>query len=263
MLLPAWTDAKPLIGVVHLKALPGAPGFTGSMDEVRDAALRDAAAYVEGGAHGVIVENFGDAPFFPGSVPATTTAAMSILVGAVAREVDVPVGVNVLRNDGLTALAVATASGAQFLRVNVLSGARLGDQGILRGMAHRLLRQRADLDSRVAILADVDVKHSVPLGRTDFAREVRDTVERCGAEGVIVTGDGTGHPPTASRVAEAREAAGGAPVFLGSGAAPNAGDLLAAADGIIVGTWCKRDGRVENPVDPDRVKTLAAAIGSL
>ena len=125
---------RPLIGVIHLPPLPGAPGWGGNMEAVEAWALADAQAYFSGGATAVLVENFGDHPFFPNQVPPETIAAMGRIATAIVQAIPLPVGINVLRNDGAAALAVAVASGAKFIRVNVLNGAMVTDQGLVQGL---------------------------------------------------------------------------------------------------------------------------------
>src|SRR2546426_191322 len=178
MLLPAWAKInKPVIGMLHLAALPGSPLYGESIEPIRSAMLRDAELLVEGGVQGLMMENFGDTPFFPGRVPAFVVAHMTALAAEVKRRFpDTPLGINVLRNDGLSALAITHAVGAEYIRVNVLCGARLADQGILHGIAHDLLRLRSELGAReIKILADVDVKHSAPLAARPLKDEVDDT----------------------------------------------------------------------------------------
>ncbi|HYU23619.1 MAG TPA: BtpA/SgcQ family protein, partial [Thermoanaerobaculia bacterium] len=115
--------ARALFGMVHLRALPGAPLFGGSMDAVIEAALADGRALAAGGADGLVIENFGDRPFVKNRVPPETIASMVRVVSEIAREVALPFGVNVLRNDAQAALAIAAATGAAFIRVNVHAGA--------------------------------------------------------------------------------------------------------------------------------------------
>ncbi|KKZ10992.1 MAG: phosphorybosylanthranilate isomerase [Candidatus Synechococcus spongiarum SP3] len=251
-------EHRPLIGVIHLPPLPGAPGWGGDMDAVEALALADAQAYVSGGATAVLVENFGDHPFFPRQVPPETIAAMGRIATAVVHAVPVPVGINVLRNDGAAALAVAVASGARFIRVNVLSGAMVTDQGLLQGCAAQLLRQRRLLAAdNVAVLADVLVKHALPLAPLPVHMAVQDTLERGGADGVIVSGDGTGTPVELEILQQARHAAKGAPVLIGSGFGPATADHLGPlCHGVIVASALKQDGRLDNPVDPQRVAQL-------
>jgi uncharacterized protein len=263
ILLPHWPRSRKIvIGMIHLGALPGSAQFGGDLRRVRDAALRDAAALAEGGVDGLMIENFGDVPFYPGRVPAYVVAHMTAIAADVRKQADLPLGINVLRNDGLSALAVAHAVGAAFIRVNVLCGARVADQGVLQGIAHDLLRERATLGaSNVKILADVDVKHSAPLAARDIADEVDDTVKRGLADGVIVSGAGTGKKTEPDKVAAVKSCAGAVPVFVGSGITAQTVAKYATADGFIVGTAFKRDGNPANPVEVDRVKALRSALG--
>ncbi|QCS42842.1 BtpA/SgcQ family protein [Natrinema versiforme] len=262
----------PVIGMVHLPPLPGAPGF-GEGDEnedgreaVRTRALEDAARLEAGGIDGIILENFGDAPFYPEDVPKHVVAEMTALATALTDAVDVPVGVNVLRNDAAAALSVAAAAAADFVRVNVHVGSAATDQGVLEGRAHETLRLRERLEADVAILADVHVKHATPIGETEIGRAALETVERGGADGVIVSGPGTGaETPIANieRVAETLDGPDGdrAPVFVGSGVTSEtvADCLEAGADGVIVGTALKRGGETTNPVSRERVERLVAS----
>jgi membrane complex biogenesis BtpA family protein len=250
--------ARPLVGMIHLLPLPGAPRYAGDLGAVQERMLRDAEALAEGGADALMVENFGDAPFFPGRVPAPVVSHLTALAVEVRRRFDLPLGINVLRNDGVAALAVAHAVGARFIRVNVLTGARVTDQGIIQGIAHELLRERARLGAlEVAVLADVDVKHSAPLVPRPIAEEVRETLERGGADAVIVSGSATGHATDPGTVRVAAEAAGSAPVLVGSGVtAKTLADFLPWAGGFIVGTSLKQGADVNAPVDAARVRAL-------
>ena len=261
-LLHGWSQvAKPLVGMLHLPALPGSPRHALPMDQIERAVLRDADALLEGGIHGLLIENFSDVPFYPDRVPAHTISHMTALACAVKRRFNAPLGINVLRNDGLSALAVAHAAGAQFIRVNVLCGARVADQGILQGIAHDLLRYRAQLRADVKIFADVNVKHSAPLGPYSPQAEVQDTIERGLADALIVSGVGTGKAVDLDELKGVKAAAGRTPVFLGSGVgAQNVKAYLPHADGFIVGTSLKVDGVSTHPVDVHRVKELVQAL---
>jgi membrane complex biogenesis BtpA family protein len=261
-LLSHWSGvAKPVIGMVHLPPLPGSPRFVASstIASIGSAVLRDADALASGGVNGLMIENFGDVPFYPGRVPAHTVAVMTIIAAQVReRFPELPLGINVLRNDGLSALAVAAAVGAQFIRVNVLCGARLADQGILEGIAHDLLRDRALLHLQaVKILADVDVKHSAPLAPISLESQVEDTLHRALADALIVSGTGTGKATDPAHVQRVKRVAGAAPVLVGSGADERTiAQHLPYADGFIIGTAFKRDGKSDNPVDADRVAQI-------
>jgi membrane complex biogenesis BtpA family protein len=256
-LLDAWSSTeKPIIGVIHAPALPGAPRYRGNLGAVLSDVLRDAEALVDGGVDGLLLENFGDAPFYPRRVSSFTATHMTSLAIAIRRRTEIPLGVNVLRNDGQTALSVAHASGAEFIRVNVLTGARVTDQGVVEAIAHDLLRDRRLLGAeKIKILADVGVKHSTPLGAGSLEQEVVDVVERGGADGVIVTGASTGKAASIEDLQLVRKAAGGFPVFVGSGlTAESVEGYRALADGFIVGSFFKEDGKADNAVELSRVR---------
>ncbi|MEM9290389.1 MAG: BtpA/SgcQ family protein [Acidobacteriota bacterium] len=271
-------NPRPLLGMIHLLPLPGSPGWRGDLRAVIEAAQRDALALAEGGIDGIMVENFGDAPFWPRRVPAVTIASLTRVATEIRRTAPLPLGINVLRNDGEGAMAIATAVGASLIRVNVLAGARVTDQGVLEGQAHRLLRLRRELGAqRVKILADVAVKHSAPLGEPrPLAEEIEETAGRGGADGIILSGSGTGRAPGGSTLEEllhnqrarnAGEPQGAifrTPLLIGSGLTEeNAPEMLAAADGAIVGSSLKVDGELLAPVDPLRVRRLVDLVKEL
>lgn len=250
--------ARCLIGVVHLRALPGAPRFEGDLEGVLEAARVDARACVEGGCHAVIVENFGDVPFFSSRVPPETVAAMARAVADVVALADeVPVGVNVLRNDARAALGLCAATGASFVRVNVHTGAAVTDQGLVEGEAASTVRTRAALCPGVRLLADVHVKHASPLGSETPADAASDARVRGLADALIVTGSGTGRAASGEVLSHVRRRLPSTPLLVGSGLTDaNAERLLENADGAIVGTWLKEEGVLEAPVDLQRVRRL-------
>ena len=236
------------------------------MEQVLAAALRDAELLEEAGFDGLVVENFGDAPFEKDRVSAVTTAAMARIVTALRTASRLPICVNVLRNDARAALAVAVACGAQAIRVNVHSGARLTDQGIIEGRAAETLRRRAALGAQeVAIFADVAVKHSTGLGNPPFRLEdeVPDLVKRGKVDAVIVSGRATGSEVTTDLVDRVAELAGDCPVLIGSGVDhENIGSLLQHAAGVIVGTSIKERGQTTAPVDLARAQSLVEVVRS-
>ncbi|MBI5516406.1 MAG: BtpA/SgcQ family protein [Deltaproteobacteria bacterium] len=250
-----------LVGVVHLPALPGAPRYAGSMNAVVHGAERDAHALASAGFDAVIVENFGDAPFHRGACPAETIAAMAVCAERVRRVAGLPLGVNVLRNDGDGAMAVAAATEACFVRVNVLVGARVTDQGVIESCAATMLRTRARLQARgVGVVADVDVKHSSPLGSPRLAEEAREAVERALADVLVVTGAGTGREASEATARAVRAAAPETPLWVGSGVRP--GTLpawLSRCDGVIVGSALREGDRAGGPVVPARARAFAEA----
>ncbi len=250
----------PIIGVVHLLPLPTSPRWGGSLKAVIDRAEREAAALASGGVDGIIVENFFDAPFTKNQVDPAVVSAITVVVQRIQNLVTQPIGLNVLRNDAKSAMAIATCVHAQFIRVNVLTGVMATDQGLIEGEAHQLLRYRRELGSDVKILADVLVKHARPLSSPNLTVAVKDTIERGLADAVILSGWATGSPPSLEDLELASAAADGTPVFIGSGASvDNIATLMQAADGVIVSSSLKRQGRIEQTIDPNRVATFVEA----
>jgi len=248
---------KPIIGMVHLQPLPGSPGYTGrKMEPIIEKALDDARALVAGGVNGLIVENMWDLPYFVGSeVPPEEMTAHAVAARKIVEAVDVPVGVNVVHNGGVVTLAIAVAAGARFIRVCLLTGARVWDTGELdHGCAARLIRKRKELGAEhIKILADVDKKHSVAFPGIDLATHIEWT-EFYLADALIISGKMTGSAPDLDKVKQARQLAR-RPILLGSGATEDRiVDFLKYADGAIVGTYFKVDGIAENPVDVNRVR---------
>lgn len=257
------TRAALLVGVIHLPPLPGSPRSSLSASDAARWAATDAKVLAEAGYDAIIVENFGDTPFFAGRVPPVTVAAMTACAIAVREAApNAKLGVNVLRNDAEAALSIAACVGASFVRVNVHTGARVTDQGIVQGEAASTLRLRKALGAEdVAIWADVDVKHSSPLGAPrPLVQEVEDLTKRGMAEIVLVTGEGTGKGVDVSKLAAVKKAAASAPVLVASGATIDSLVTLAQhADGVVVGSALRAGGIPGGSIDATLARTFAAA----
>jgi membrane complex biogenesis BtpA family protein len=254
---------KPIIGMLHVPALPGSPANKFSLHRITDSVLKDADALADGGIDGFIIENFGDVPFYPGTVPPHTVAFLTAIAQEVRRGFErLPLGINILRNDAKSGLAIASAVGARFIRVNIHAGARLTDQGLIEGAAYETLRYRKLLGSNVMIFADAAVKHSTPLAPRDLADEVEELVSRACADAIVITGRATGRQTAVDHLKIAKAAAGSAPVLAGSGVEiSDVANVLSIADGLIVGTTFKVDGVTANPVDLERVRRFMATAG--
>lgn len=244
--------------MVHLAPLPGAPRWGGEVEQVLDRARDDARALHEAGVDALLVENYGDAPFHK-TVGPETVAALTAAVLAVREVVDRPVGVNVLRNDAGAALAVAAATGAVFIRVNVHTGGMFTDQGWIEGTAADTLRLRGRIAPATTILADVMVKHGTPPPGLSLERAARDAAERGQADGLIVSGIATGEPTSLDDMRTVKEAVQ-VPVLVGSGVTPETvGAVLELVHGVIVGSALMRDGRAGSRVDRDRAMRFVEA----
>lgn len=251
---------NPIIGVVHLLPLPSSPRWGGDLSAVIARAGQEATALAAGGVDGIIIENFFDAPFAKDQVDPAVVSAMTVIVQRVKTLVMLPVGINVLRNDARSGIAIATVCQCPFIRVNVLTGVMATDQGFIEGQAHRLMRYRRELGSEVAVFADVLVKHAQPLGTPEMAVAVQDTIERGLADAIILSGSATGSPPNPEDLAIARQAAKDTPILIGSGADwDNVSQLMNNANGVIVASSLKRQGLIQEPIDPTRVQSFVEA----
>jgi uncharacterized protein len=256
-----FNTTQPIIGVVHLLPLPTSARWGGSLSAIIDRAEQEAVALASGGVNSIIVENFFDAPFPKSRVDPAVVSAMTTVVSRLRALVSMPIGINVLRNDSLSAMAIASCTGAAFIRVNVLSGVMATDQGLIEGCAHELLRYRRELGSDVKIIADVLVKHAQPLSSSDITTAVHETIDRGLADAIILSGIATGNPPSIEDLKQAKEAAGNNPIIIGSGADfSNISSLMQFADGVIVSSSLKRQGKIENSIDPIRVSQFVEAM---
>ncbi len=252
---------KPIIGVIHLPPLIGSPQSSLPFREIRSRALSDAGMLIDNGIDGVIIENYGDVPFCPDSVEPHTVASLTLVAGEIReRYPQTPIGLNILRNDAKSAIGIATVADANFIRVNVHTGAMLTDQGLIQGKAHETLRYRSFLRSEVKVFADIAVKHAVPLAPIDIVASAEDTYRRGLADALIVTGTATGKGIDLDQLKSVKSAIPQVCIFVGSGVRVDSlAQVLQYADGVIVGTAIKHDGVTTNTVDPDRVRALIEA----
>ncbi len=249
-----------LVGMIHLPPLPGSPRHALSLGQVLERALADARALGDAGFDALIVENFGDTPFAPDRLEPVTVAAMGIIAARIRAETSLPLGVNALRNDAQSALGIAAAAEAQFIRVNVHTGVAAADQGMLHGRAHETLRLRQRLGPHIAIWADVHVKHAQPVSQPDIALAAEETAYRGLADVLIVTGATTGRAANLDQVRRVKGAVPDRPVMVGSGVtAATVAEVLAVADGVIVGTALKSGGRAEAPIDGELARAFRGA----
>jgi uncharacterized protein len=256
---------KPVVAVIHVGALPGTPASSLGVDELTGLAVREAAAYRDGGVDGLMVENMHDVPYLRGGVGPEVVASMAVVARAVKAEAALPVGVQILAGANIEAMAVAYAAGLDYVRVEAYAFAHVADEGLIQSSAAELLRYRRKIGADgVRVWADVKKKHSshaitadVGLGETCAA------VEFMRADAVIVSGNATGEPPRAADVTEARSHCR-IPVLLGSGVSPeNVAEFYAAADGFIVGTYFKEGGLWSNTVESARVGRMVEVVRGL
>ncbi|MCS7144495.1 MAG: BtpA/SgcQ family protein [Archaeoglobaceae archaeon] len=244
---------KTVICVIHLKPLPGAPLYE-NFEEVLESALKDAKAIEEGGADSVIVENYGDKPFLK-HVGKETVACMSVIAWEIKKATNLSLGINVLRNDAFSALAIAKAVKADFIRVNQLFFPSTAPEGFLFPEAGEIMRYRRAIDCKALIFADLSVKHAVHfVNLEDYFLNA----ERSLADAFIMTGKATGMEVNVEDLKLARKYLK-APIIAGSGInEQNAKEIAKHCDGVIVGSYIKSGGKV----DVERVKKVVSAVRS-
>jgi len=265
--LKIFQKTKVAIGVLHCPPLPGTPRYDGeAVEALYDRALRDAEAYVEGGIDGLIIENHGDLPFLkPHRIGPETAAAMAVITDRVRRAFDVPLGINVLANAGIPALAIAKSAGAVFIRVNQWANAYVANEGFIEGEAAEILRYRASISAKdVLIFADTHVKHGAHAIVADRSiSELTRDVEFFDADAVIATGQRTGDSVDLQELEEIGRATRLA-VLVGSGVTlSNVGAILERAAGVIIGSSLKMDGTWWSAVDRQKVARFMQDVAML
>jgi membrane complex biogenesis BtpA family protein len=232
------------------------------MDTIYDACMRDAEACIEGGLHGLIIENHGDIPFSkPEDIGPETTGFMAVVTDRIARAVGVPLGINVLANAPIPAFAVAMAGGAKFIRVNQWANAYVANEGFMEGRAAEAMRYRSMLRAEhIKVFADSHVKHGSHAIVADRSiEELTRDLAFFDADGVIATGQRTGNSATIEEIEQIGSATH-LPLLVGSGVnKDNIAEILKRTNGVIVASSLKHDGVWWNPVDPERVRAFRAA----
>ena len=258
-------DLKPVIAMIHAGALPGTPGHRQSLDEIVQVACNEARLYEQAGVNCLMLENMHDVPYLRGGVGPEIVAAMTVVARAIRETTRLPIGLQILAAADMEAIAVAHAVGLDFIRTECFSFAHVADEGIMESNAAKLLRYRRMIGATaVQVWADIKKKHASHAWTADLTLgDMAEAAEFMGAETIIVTGASTGRPPQPSDVEEAR-ARCQLPVFVGSGATEeNLADLLAASDGLIVGSHFKQDGHWFNGIDTERVRRFMALAAPL
>jgi uncharacterized protein len=252
--------SRALIGVVHLQALPGTPANKLDVATIASIAVEEARAYETAGFHGVMIENTHDRPYLKSAVGPEITAAMSVIGAEIRRAIALPLGIQVLAGANSSAVAVALAAGAGFVRVEGFIFAHVADEGLIEASAGALLRYRRALGANhIRVFADIKKKHSAHAITTDVdIVETAKAAEFFAVDGVIVSGVATGQPTDPNEV-KSVGAAVSVPTLVGSGIAIENIHDYGNADALIVGSSIKQDGVWMNPIDMERARALVRA----
>ena len=255
--------SRPVLGGMLMPPLLGAPRNTMSVFEIADRVVEEARAFQAAGVNGITLENVGDNPFPRDKAADETVAAFSIIAAAVRKAVDIPIGINVMRNSWSAAMAIAAAVDAQYVRINVLGDVLATDQGLIQGCASDLLRYRKYLGAdRVRIFGDVDCKHAGPITQRPLEVVARDTAYRQMADVLLVTGPDSDTPPALSDIETVKTAVPDVPVVIASGMSDESIDLVKACDGTTIGTFA-RNWDIDGPINHETVRDFVGRVRQL
>ncbi|HPR17374.1 MAG TPA: BtpA/SgcQ family protein [Candidatus Cloacimonadota bacterium] len=248
-------QTKKIIGMIHVPALPGTPKHEKSISEIIDIAVQEGKIYQECGIDAVMLENMHDVPYLNREVGPEIVATMTAIASEVKRNVNLPCGIQILAGANQAALAAAYAAGCEFVRAEGFVFSHIADEGLMNSDAGELMRFRSKIGAdNIAVFTDIKKKHSShtitgDLSISDFAK----AAEFFLSDGIIITGKSTADAAELSDLDEARKATS-LPIIIGSGiTAENLRHYWQHADGFIVGSYFKQEGKWFYPVARERV----------
>lgn len=256
---------KPIIGMVHVQALPGAPKNILDSSQILDKAIEEARTYQKAGIDSIMIENMHDIPYLKGSVGHEISSMMTLVAYLVKQETNLPVGIQILAAANKEALAAAKASNIDFIRAEGFVFAHTADEGIIEAQAGDLLRYRKQIDAdSVAIFTDIKKKHSShaitnDVSLVDTAKAARFFL----SDGVIITGSHTGSSASVDELKALKDTID-FPVIVGSGVtANNVLDYLPISDAMIIGSYFKEGGYWKNELSYDRVVDFMEKVNNI
>ena len=254
---------KPIIGMIHVEALPGTPKYSGDVKQIIAKAAAEAKLYNSLGVKVLMIENMHDTPYLNRNVGPEITSLMSIIMYDLKQKFGLPLGVQILAGANFDAMAAAYSSGSDFIRAEGFVFSHIADEGLFNSDAGALLRYRKSIGAdHIKVFTDIKKKHSSHsiTADTDIV-ETAKAAEFFMSDGVIITGSSTGHEPSLDEIREVKNKIK-IPVLAGSGiTAKNVKDYMEYCDALIIGSYFKEEGKWFNPIDPGRVENLLKSAG--
>lgn len=247
-----------LIGMIHVRALPGTPRCSLAVSEIARIAVEEAILLSKSGFDAVLLENMHDVPYLKKNIGPEIVATMARVANEVCKAVNLPIGIQILAGANREAIAVAHSCGAQFVRVEGFVFAQIADEGIVESDAGDLLRYRKMIGAQeIMIFVDIKKKHSSHAVTADInLTETARAAEFFGADALIITGKSTGFPPTRNDLEKAGEG-GSLPLIVGSGTMPETLEQCwGVAKGFIIGSYLKQEGKWDQSLDQSRVNRI-------
>lgn len=251
-------------GMVHVGPLPGTPRDEGDFESVVKKAVFEAKLLEKHGCSGILFENMHDVPYLKTQVGPEITAAMAVVGAEIRRETKIPLGLQILAGANFSALSVAHAVGADWIRVEGFVFSHVADEGLIEACAGDLLRYRKELGaSNIKIMADIKKKHSSHAITSDVdIVETAKAAEFFGADAVIVTGQSTGSKASVEELENVKKSIS-LPVLIGSGINSENVKEYVLADGFIVGSAFKKGGQWRNDLDSNAISQIVQSIQQL
>lgn len=256
---------KPIIGMIHLDALPATPRYKNNNDEIIEKAIQEANIYKKAGVDSIAIENMHDIPYIKNNVGAEITAIMSIIGYQIKKETNLPCGIQILAGANKEALAVAKSAKLDFIRAEGFVFAHVADEGIIESCAGELLRYRKQLEAdNILVFTDIKKKHSSHSITSDIdIKETAHAAEFFLSDGVIITGVSTGSEASREEISVVKNSVK-IPVLVGSGVTfDNVQSYLNISDALIIGSYFKEHGYWENKVDYERTSKFMEKVNSL
>ena len=246
---------KFLAAMIAVLPLPGSPLYDGDDQRVIDQALADLDIYKKAGVDSIIFENDHDLPYIQPPLDEKAIALMTAICKKARKRFNGPIGVQMLEAANIESLEIATEAGLDYIRVEAFVFAHVGGSGVINGSAGKILRRRKELNAEhIKVFADVKKKHGSHSLTIDL--DIKDEIMQAEfflVDGVIVTSQFTGLNPDKNDLIKAKEATR-LPVLIGSGMNPdNIADYLPLADGFIVGSYFRKDGKFLEKLEPERL----------
>ncbi len=258
-------NPKPVIGMVHVEALPGTPKYRGSVSDILDKAIREAMIYSDAGVDSIMIENMHDVPYMRKNVGPEITTMMSVIGHEIKNKTGLPIGMQILAGANKEALAAANSAGLDYIRAEGFVFAHVADEGLIEADAGDLLRYRKHIGAEhIAVFTDVKKKHGSHSITSDVdIVETAKAAEFFLSDGIILTGKTTSDEANIDEVKSVKKNVS-LPVLIGSGVTlDNLEKYFNSADGFIIGSYFKENGFWENGVDKNRVTNFMERIFSL
>ena len=247
---------KPVIGMVHLHAMPTDPKYDPNegVEGIVEAAKKDIIALQEAGFDGLLFCNEFAIPYTK-NTRIVTVATYARVIGELKSIIKVPFGITYASNV-YCAFDIAAATGANFVRAHY-HDTTAGVFGMSNPDPGDVERHRCYVGCKdIPVLQAVIPEGTEMVAPRPIKQVVKTLCFNVNPDGLLIYSTNPGADIDTEMVELCKQATD-KPILASNGVKPNTvANILAVADGCIVGTGVKYDGNFYNPVDPARAKEL-------